>query len=327
MKHNPKILAAVLCVSLIGGCAAKSGGESSQENSSTTTASVPTISSAPISEASSAPEESKGEPTFLIGLDGKAILTGEITRLENTEKTAETLTEDDLYADVYCEGFTYMKEPAAAYYSTYKNPELFDSYKFIGEAEENKNEWRRVNVGDEICGLKVKAAQTHFMVHDWEEYKFPARYFRPDNSFCELEGTVELEGYLQVTAEAALYQGVGGKLYFYPCESKLPVTPPYNPVDDEIGFASRLGNGMVYDNVDIMMFTELDDIYLGEFADEDCDLDGLGKGDVAYARVTLDNIQLWSSRGKATLREVKLLSDILAHNGDETELRQPAPTL
>lgn len=59
------------------------------------------------SPADSAPSEPVGEPTFLIGLDGKAILTSEITRLENTDKTAETLTEDDLWAETYCEGFPF----------------------------------------------------------------------------------------------------------------------------------------------------------------------------------------------------------------------------
>ena len=53
----------------------------------------------------------KGEPTFLIGLDGKAILTSEITRLKNTDKTADTLTMDDIGAMAFCDGFVYLKEP------------------------------------------------------------------------------------------------------------------------------------------------------------------------------------------------------------------------
>lgn len=323
MKRNSKLLAAVLAVSLLGGCAAKSN-ESSQTSSETVSESAPTAISSAAPEVSSTPEAPKGEPTFLIGLDGKAILTSEITRLENTNKTAETLTEDDLYADVICEGFTYMKEPAAAYYSTYKNPEMFDSREFIGEAEENKNEWRRVNVGDEICGLMVKKAQTHF--YTYNDFSFPARFFVPTNSFCEFEGTVELEGYLHVTAESSLYQVVTGSVNFYPCESKLPVMPN-SPDDDEIGFVSRFRNGEVYDHPDIMMFTELNCISLGKLDETDCDLDGLGKGDVAYARVTLGDINLFcGGNGTATVQKVELLSDIIAHD-DGTEARQPAPTL
>ena len=44
------------------------------------------------------PPVSSEEPTIFIGLDGKPILTSEITKLENTDKTAETLTEDDRWA-------------------------------------------------------------------------------------------------------------------------------------------------------------------------------------------------------------------------------------
>lgn len=315
MKSNIKLLAAVLCVSLIGGCAAKSGG----------------VSSEPTSEAPSAPEESvpKGEPTFLIGLDGKAILTSEISRLEgleDTSKTAETLTEDDLYADIYCEGFTYVKEPAAPYYNNYKNPELFGEWEFLGGETANTNPWRRVNVGDEICGFKVKAAQTHFMTHDWD-YNFPAKYYSAGDSFVELEGTAELEGFLQITAEAKLYPGTGGQINFYPCESKLPAMPDYNVEDKNVGFETDFSTKVVYNHVQIQLQSELDSLYLGKIDEIDCDLDGLAQGDVAYARVTLGDINLFcGGNGSATLQKVELLSDILDHDDDETELRQPAPT-
>lgn len=328
MKSNIKLLATVLCVSLIAGCTEGAGGESSQANSSTPTASVPAISSTPTSETPSAPEESKpvGEPTFLIGLDGKAILTSEITRLENTDKTAETLTTDDLGAEVYCEGFTYVKEPSGVCYSMYKNPEMFEN-TFIGEAPENNNEWKRVNVGDEICGLKVKSATAFFEVKDWEERKFPGRYYsHMYNNRCEFDGTVELEGYLQVTSRSVQYTISSELLIFYPCESKLPLMPAYK-VDNEKGFQTVFQTHCVYDNLDILYVSECEDVTLGYFNDAPCDLDGLGVGDVAYARVTLGNITLLNSGFDATLEKVELLSDILAHNEDITEIHQPAPVL
>lgn len=94
-----------LIVLIFGGCSKKTGEDSSQTASTSSSSEISSV----ISEASSAPEESAptGEPTFLIGLDGRAILTSEITKLEATDKTAETLTEDDLYAEAYCDGFTY----------------------------------------------------------------------------------------------------------------------------------------------------------------------------------------------------------------------------
>lgn len=318
MKSNIKLLAALLAVSMLGGCADKSSGERSQTNSSMTTASAPAVSSAPTSETPSTPEESvpKGEPTFLIGLDGKAIYTGEITKLEHTDKTAETLTEDDLYADIYCDGFTYAKLPLDAGYDNYHNPELFDGYKFIGEAPENKNEWKRISVGDEICGFKVKAAQTLFYTHDWD-YSFPAKYFSTQGSYVELDGTAELEGFLQITAEAALYSGLGGQISFYPCESKLPAMPGNYVEDKNVGYETDFSIKVVFDHTDIQIHGELDSLYLGKLGEIDCDLDGLAQGDVAYARVTLDNIKLFcGGGGTATVQKVELLSDILAHDDD-----------
>lgn len=339
MKSNQvrKILAAVLCVSLLGGCAEKSSGESSQESTQTVSESAPTEISAPTSEASSAPEESapKGEPTFLIGLDGEAIYTGEITRLElesveDKSITAETLTEDDLWVEIYCEGFTYVKEPAAPYYNTYKNPEMFGGTNgvaiFNGETPKNPNPWRRVNVGDEICGFKVKAAQAHFMTHDWD-YSFPAKYYSNQDSFVELEGEATLEGFLQITAEAALYSGLGGQISFYPCESKLPAMPGNNVEDDSVGYKTDFSTKVVFNHGQIQIQGELDSLHLGKIDEIDCDLDGLRQGDVAYAKVTLGDIKLFCGGfGSATLQKVELLSDILAHDDDETApAHQPAP--
>ncbi len=335
MKHNPQILAAILGIALLGGCAAKSSPNSDSSQTSSTSSAEEI--SAPNSEAPSAPEESapKGEPTFLVGLDGEAIYTGEITRLElesveDKSITAETLTEDDIYAEIYCEGFTYVKEPAAPYYNTYKNPEMFGGTNgvaiFNGETPKNPNPWRRVNVGDEICGFKVKAAQAHFMTHDFD-YNFPAKYYSAADNFVELEGTAELEGFLQITAEAALYSGLGGQISFYPCESKLPAMPGHNVEDRNVGYETDFSTKVVFNHLDIGIKGELDSLYLGKIDEIDCDLDGLRQGDVAYARVTLGDITLsCGGYGSATVQKVELLSDILAHDDDETEpAHQPAP--
>ena len=324
-----KIFAVIFIVPLLvlifSGCSGRSAEDSGSPQAVTST---PAESSEPSLEAVSLPEESEpaGEPTFLIGLDGNAILTNEITRLEDTDKTAETLTEDDLWADIYCDGFTYLKEPCGVGYSQYKNPELFDENSFIGEAPEIKNEWKRVNVGDEICGFKGMSATTHFAVNDWEDHKFPARYYYTRENFCELEGTVELEGYLQVTSRSVQYPTSGELLIFYPCESKLPLMP-CNEVDDEKGFQTVFGTHCIYNNFDILYANESGDITLGYYNDAACDLDGLGVGDVAYARVTLGNLGLFNGGIGATLENVELLSDILAHNEDDTEIYQPAPVL
>lgn len=269
-----------------------------------------------------------GEPTFLIGLDGKAILTGEITRLENTDKTAETLTEEDLWTEVYCDGFAYCKLPMNIGYDSFKNPELFKDYDFLGETPENKNEWIRINAGDEICGLKVKSASTGFYVNDYENYKFPEKHFEPLKNIIEFEGTVEAEGFFQVTADSIQYQ-TGGLVFFYPTVIGLPLLPSDSLIDREKdGFITKLDTQIVFDHYEFPILSEFGKVTFGEtrFDDLSCDTDGIGMGDVAYARVTLKDIRCIGSSIEATLEKITRLSDILVHDEDDLEGHQPSPT-
>lgn len=291
---------------------ATSGETSTEETSTDETSIIPT-----------------GEPTFLIGLDGKAILTGEIMRLENTDKTAETLTEDDLWAEVYCDGFAYCKLPMNVGYDSYKNPELFDEFNFQGEIPENKNDWIRVYPGDEICGLKVKSAVTGFKVNDYKNYKFPEKHFKPSNNIIEFEGTVEAEGFFQVTPDYVMYPDTGECVYFYPTVIGLPLLPSDTYIDREKdGYITELDTRVVFDHFEFGILSEFDTVTFGEskFADIGCDTDGIGVGDVAYARVTLKDIRCVGSSIEATLEKVTRLSDILVHDVDQTEAHQPSPT-
>lgn len=276
-------------------------------------------------ETDTSSEPPVGEPTFFIGLDGKAVLTSEITRLENTDKTAETLTNDDLWADVYCDGFAYYKEPSGIGFDTYNDPELFDGYKFIGETPENKSEWKRANVGDEICGLKVKSASTHFCVNDWEEYKFPERYLYGNACLMKLEGTITAEGILQVNNNSVQYPESNEMMWFYPTKINLPLCPSQSNIDDEKGYETPFNINSAFNHADdLLAYSEVGEISLGKLSDAECDMDGLGSGDIAYARVTLGNISVGYGNG-ATLESVELLSDIIAHDEDDTEFHQPAP--
>ena len=340
-----KITACILCISIAAlpllsmtGC---SDNQSSVPNSNQTYSGSGTNNSSSTGYSESTTNKSednssddtasnipKGEPTFLIGPDGKAILTSEITRIENTDKTAETLTEDDLEADVYCDGFAYYKEPCGVGYDSYKKPELFDGYDFLGEEPENKNEWKRVCVGDEIYGLKVKSATAHFYVNDWDNYTFPARYFYDNENGIELEGTVEVEGFLQVNNRSVQYPENNELMWFYPSVIDLPLTPSSYFVDEENGFKTVFDVRSLFNHGSEFLYVgEFDYISLGCFSEVDCDMDGIGVGDVAYARVTLGNIRCVGNSAEATLEKVELLSDILAHDKDETEIHQPAPVL
>lgn len=303
--------------------------ESSDSTPSSNNESAPQ-SSEENSPADRTPTAPQGEPTFLIGLDGKAILTSEITRLENTDKTAETLTENDLWAEAYCDGFIYVKEPSGVAFNSYKNPELFDGYYYLGDEVENTNEWKRVYAGDEICGLKVKSAYTHFEINDfsdWSEDGIPPlseRYLSVVSAGgCELEGTIELEGFLQVFPNYSMYPETSELVEFMPCESKLPITPLWQG-----RYSTSVKEQALFDHFgDPGIFGEYKSMQFGTLSEMTCDMDGIGHGDIAYARVTLGNISCGNGGILATLENVERISDILIHDEDETETHQPASVL
>jgi len=180
-----KIAVSVLSLSIailsltLGGC---SGGDNVTEsnfsssaiqsaensNASSVGESVPPVESTP-----SAPVVPSGSPTIFIGLDGNPIYDSEITKLisykSDFNKEAAVITADDEYVTVLCEGFQYFKEPGGVTYNSYDNPEMFDGLEFKGELPKNKNPWKRVNVGDEICGLKLKYAVSQFVMENKPE--------------------------------------------------------------------------------------------------------------------------------------------------------------
>lgn len=327
MKKITAIICTMAMLMSLTACGSTENPESKPENSTSESSdtansestSTESESNSSAENVSNEPETQSGEPTFLIGLDGKPVLTSEITRLEDTDKTAETLTKDDLGAKVHCEGFAYYKEPLNVGYNNYKNPELFDGSNFIGDIPENKNEWKRVYVGDEICGLKVKSASVNFYVNDWEDtYKFPERYLCANENCIDFEGTIEVEGFLEVNANSAQYPDANGLMWFYPISINLPIVPTSLDLDDEKGFIRRMGiTGTYNHDLDFLTFGEFDEIHLGNINDAQCDMKGIGTGDIAYARVTLKDIGV-SGSVIAKLENVELLSDILAHVEDDT---------
>ena len=137
MKKFTAIICTIAITVTLGGCSANDtesinifpqNSTTQSENNSSISENTETSQSSEETPAESTPNVPQGEPSFLIGLDGKAIYTSEITRLDKTDKTAETLTPEDDYALAYCDGFTYLKEPTGIAFNSYKNPELFDGW-------------------------------------------------------------------------------------------------------------------------------------------------------------------------------------------------------
>lgn len=318
------IFIAVLSLS-IGGCSngknesgAAQPSDSGSVPESSSAQEEPPAESAPESSPESVPEEPKGEPTVFVGLDGETILTTDITDIKDTDKTAAELTEDDLYASVYCSGFTYLMEPTGVSFDNYHNPEMFDGMKFIGEYPENTNKWRRVNVGDEICGLKVKKAHSIFTVND--RGKWVGSYFNessrwnydddtPDPDF-ELEGEITLEGLLSVDSRNN-YDPDGGYMEFTPTENKLPLRPVRRT---ETGFDPMYDRdwGLTpYNFLDYKVMSETYRLNLGKIQDATCDMSGVDIGDLAFVRVTVSHI----TPDTAFLEDIEVI-EVLDHAED-----------
>lgn len=278
-----------------------------------------------VSEESSEPD---GEPTIFTGPDGKTILSTEIVKVEDSEKTAAELTIKDHFATVNIGGFTYIKEPTGVSYDTYNNPEMFDPDRyntFIGEVPENTNEWKRVYVGDEICGMKVTEAGAKYMITDDSE--LPIYYV---SSFCVFDGTITLEGFLTVDAPNN-YDPDGGTLTFTVAENKLPLFPNNEYTDNGATGAvvTSFGGQMAFNSVQKNHSVESEFyngyIMLGDLRDVSCDMSGLSYGDIAYVRVTISNLSYSNMGGSAVLDNIEVLSEVLEH--DEGNLNaQPAPT-
>ena len=337
LKKSAYILSMTLMILSLGGCSDKtdSSQDSTQNSSeSTTNTSSQSENSNDNSVDSSISTAPIGEPTFLIGLDGKPVLTSEITRLENTDKTAETLTKDDIGAAAFCDGFVYLKEPLGTAYNSYTNPELFDipGFEFLGELPENKNEWKRVYVGDEICGLKLKKASSMFYVNDYDNYSFPERYYSPydpetaENPVCEFEGTITIDGFLYINPNSVQYSESSEFINFTPAEDKLPVMAGFN-ADKDSGYKTEFMYCTPFNSFDWACVNENSNIRLGYLKDVTCDMGKLGSGDLAYVRATFGNLACSANTYTATLENVELLSDILKHDKDETEIHQPAPVM
>lgn len=270
-----------------------------------------------ISQVSETPvtSEKAGTPTILTAPDGSVIYSSEITQMYDIggePMSADALTAESEGAEVLCEGFQFFKEPSGKAQDNYNSPELFSGLDYLGEMPENGNEIRRVNVGEEICGLRLKSARTNFLIAPNDYARNGSYYIKSSKLFegsyiAEFEGTLEIEGFITSTARNS-YEPDGGALRFMPTEDKLPVV--CGDFGDERGYFVSTA----YDTFKYMCLNETTFVGLDE---PTCDITGLGIGDIAYARVKLGNIR-YTEGGYplAEPEELELLSEVLVHIED-----------
>ncbi len=301
---------AVLSLAL-GGCNGNIGNESdlssgasqSAENSGSS-AITDSSDNSENSGSSSAPEPPKpdGEPTIFTAPDGIPIYTSEITK--SLDDNGRPISVNDLTLDknseIFCDGFQFFKEPLGVTYDTYHDPEMFDDLDFLGEKPINLNPVKRLYVGDEICGLKLTKAITHF-TNQGGSVEYNNTITNWSEPIVEFEGTVTLEGFLFIT-QPNNYEPDGGRLEFIPIEDKLPI----------LGFDQNPGMWAV--DGGLYVLSDFGGLALKQEKYSYTDIEGMGLGDLALAKVTISNFSYTNGGGRrATLENVEVTSDVIRH--------------
>lgn len=283
---------------------------SEPESSSTESAPESTNSSDSSESTSDVPEKQKpdGEPTFLIGLDGEPIYTSEITQMTTYDlekrEDVQTDTLDPENFSAVCEGFTYvyMPRPSVDFMA---NPELFETsedgerHYYIGEELPDSYEFTRVNVGDEIGGLTVKAARSYFSASGYEGSE---QYYA--ESYIEFEGEIELTGFVIVDEEHELYPGTGGNTVFYP-DSASSVKIPCVQFDLDLENDKARHYVSSVENSFYGWYGDGGSLFLGNIADFDS---GLSEGDMyVKVRVVVGDITWGTGSSDAVIREIELI--------------------
>ena len=319
MKKITAILLTTALLAVFTGCNNTEGNSESVPNSddpssltatsqseSSTTESVPesTDSSESVPDV---PEKQQpdGEPTILKGPDGEPVYTSEITQLttysleKGEEVSTDTLDPENFSA--VCEGFTYVYTPRPSV-DFMSHPELFeanedgDRYYYIGEELPDSYEFTRVNVGDKIDGLTVKAASSSFENLGYEDSE---QFYAQGN--IEFEGDVELTGFIVVTEENPLYPENGGKIFFYP-DSASSVKIPHILFD--INYEDDYKARHYINNSFYGWYGDGGDLFLGNVADIDSEL---REGDM-YVKVKVIVGDIVRGVGStAVIREIELI--------------------
>lgn len=328
MKNNKVFLAVVLALAMLSGCAEEDkipddlSGTSNDGSSAVIgeSSAVQSTSERPVSDPDSSlnsdrpqtsetsnSSEETGDPdaTFLVGPAGDTIYRYELSTIftsDGTDGSPATFSEEN-FSGVLCDGFVYLADPTGICRTNYDNADVFDSaaMRFTDVPESTGKGYRRVSVGETVCGLTLTEAQSNFARgNDSAEFTlgdgstklgselgFPDIYFMGGSA--NFSGQLTLTGYISVAAdnEHGLEEG---SIIFVPsdCECMLPVMGYRFDPDVGIVHYRRMNShmGLVWEN-------EYGNIFLGNIADTTADLSGVpDDGSFVKAEVTIDNIRL-----------------------------------
>ncbi len=271
------------------------------------------------SEISSRFEESsaQGTETFLTGLDGKRILTSEITRATGYESGFAELSESD-FTSAVCEGFVYVAEPSKESRNNKDNSDVFNSAEmsFSDMTIEPLKNFKRVNIGETVCGLTLKEAETNF-ARGFErqtfetsdgsrktgaELNFPEIYFTGGSAV--FEGELTMTGYIcRVAADE--YGVAAGDILFVPCDGEADFPVMSYSLDGVNGFYH---SSRVYSMSGLTWQNEFGYILLGNVSDVSADVSPIPRdGSFVKCRVTVENIELHGGVNSANSVTAELL--------------------
>ena len=151
-------------------------------------------------EADNTESSSQAEQGYVLkGPGGDIVTAAEVTRVDAIDEDdyrANGLSETN-WRQAECSGFAYAAEPGGAY--------------------------RRISMGDEICGLTVFNAECVFNSDNPERAGQHADEGSFSSGFVEFEGSVQLTGTLSVCAESSGLVDAGSVIFTPDAGAQLPV--------------------------------------------------------------------------------------------------------
>ncbi|MCH5196649.1 MAG: hypothetical protein J1F28_08040 [Oscillospiraceae bacterium] len=301
MKKQLTLIISIITAISLCGCETKlpdSSRDSSVENSAGSSTAEGTADSTSESiPNNSAPEETteKGEPLVLIGPDGNTVPEEDYISalgLEWKEIPTTGLTTEN-FNRVEVEG-AYVMMPTGCRTAN-DHADVFDSENnvFTDLLPQHKTEFIRVKAGDEICGFKVRSAVSDFVSQDYygDLYTDPKTgnkvYF--DGNRLELEGEIELTGYLCVIVGGRTFWSTGD-IRFVPADREVNLPVIDYEFDPDEGFYHSVGEHIPSEGEPLRFANEYGAIKL---VPSDVDTSSIpDEGSWVKARVKLNNISM-----------------------------------
>lgn len=299
MKMTTKILALLLVSAMLLTACNETANTPSATTTTAETEPTQITAETAAAESETAAEENGGEfvddtivtdkskfPTDLYGLERDNIFPDDMT--------AVYCYGENPWDNIECEGFTYMAEPTGISYNSIENADVFDETvpAFNGSEEKSAPAYKRYNVGDEICGLKIETAVSYFMNNGQNE-GLKERYF--NGGTASFSGKKELSGYLIILSEDLYAVGGVGDIVFIPDNDSqtLPLLN-YDSKSKEGVFSTVVGN--TYTMGGISFKNEYGIITLGNMQNYPAEMFfGVEQNKALKAKVIIDQLTMSSS--------------------------------